>query len=252
MWFVFTKNKLFTFLILFIVTFFCAYVFYCTAERFPINHVKVYASFKHLEKTELSKVVKPYASCGFIKISLKGLKKSIEALPWVEKATLRRRWPDSIVILIEEKKPIAYWRDKGVVSSRHVVFYPKNLQSLGELPHLYGEDGNEEMVISEYLKIKKILHSIGQSVNGYEINYRYSRMITLKNGGKIILGRSVIFSRLKRFVDVYFAMFHDRFAQISYIDLRYPHGIAVQWKFKSNENDSNRTMNKWQKKLKEI
>ena len=59
---------------------------------------------------------------------------------------------------------------------------------------------------------------------------RFSRQLELANGVVIDLGQQTVETRLNRFIDVYFAMFHDKFDNISYIDLRYPKGLALRYK----------------------
>lgn len=40
-------------------------------------------------------------------------KKQLETLPWVQAATVQRRWPGTIYIRLSEKKPVALWQNRS-------------------------------------------------------------------------------------------------------------------------------------------
>ena len=63
--------------------------------------------------------------------------------------------------------------------------------------------------------------------------------ITLSNGVILRLGKQDIEQRLSRFVHVYPKLFAARFDRISSIDLRYSSGIAVNWKKRDDQINSN-------------
>jgi len=54
--------------------------------------------------------------------------------------------------------------------------------------------------------------------------------LTLANGVQLRLGKRSLENRLLRFCKAYSAVFADKSDQLFSVDLRYPRGMAVQWK----------------------
>ena len=46
---------------------------------------------------------------------MEGAQARVESLSWVDRAIIRRLWPDRIVVQIIERQPYALWQDEGVV-----------------------------------------------------------------------------------------------------------------------------------------
>ena len=55
-------------------------------------------------------------------------------------------------------------------------------------------------------------------------------VLILANDTKIYLGKKELEARLERFCKAYPAVFAEKADQLSCVDLRYPRGMAVQWK----------------------
>jgi len=45
----------------------------------------------------------------FFSINLEAVRQSLEQLPWVRHAEVRRQWPSSLEVSIEEHVPVAFW-----------------------------------------------------------------------------------------------------------------------------------------------
>jgi cell division protein FtsQ len=67
----------------------------------------------------------------------------LERLAWVRRASVRRMWPSTIVVRIEEREPLALWQHKGrfalIDREGHVILREK-LERFGHLPVVVGED----------------------------------------------------------------------------------------------------------------
>ena len=75
--------------------------------------------------------------------------KRVMSLPWVDRAVVRRLWPDRIVVQIVEKRPYALWQNEGelalvdaegevIAAGGEVARYTKT----ATLPHVVGGDAN--------------------------------------------------------------------------------------------------------------
>ncbi|MGB7392491.1 cell division protein FtsQ/DivIB, partial [Marinomonas sp.] len=78
--------------------------------------------------------------------------------------------------------------------------------------------------------ISQVLSSTSLRIEKLSLELRGAWNITFTNGVKVKLGREEILERLQRFIAVYKSDLSGRIDQISSIDARYPHGVAVAWK----------------------
>ena len=73
---------------------------------------------------------------------------AFEALPWVRRATVRRQWPNRLVVALEEHQALARWNDEDgnrFVSVAGEAFAAPGEKALGAaLPLLLGPEGAEK------------------------------------------------------------------------------------------------------------
>lgn len=67
----------------------------------------------------------------------------IERLPWVRRASVERLLPDTVVVALEERTPLAIWQHKGrmaLIDREGQVFLSEGIERFAELPLVVGED----------------------------------------------------------------------------------------------------------------
>ena len=72
----------------------------------------------------------------------------IEALGWVRSATVRRQFPDTVLVNIVERRPFALWQRDGRVSlidREGQVISSNDLSGFGRLPVIVGEDAPQHV-----------------------------------------------------------------------------------------------------------
>ena len=68
---------------------------------------------------------------------------AIVALPWVRRAVVERRLPDTILVHLEERRPLAIWQSERrmrVIDADGVVLVGQNLGAFATLPLVVGAD----------------------------------------------------------------------------------------------------------------
>jgi cell division protein FtsQ len=73
------------------------------------------------------------------------LRARLEALPWVARATVERRLPDTLFISVEEREPLALWQREGeiaLIDRTGTVIRDPALQSFTHLPMVVGDGAN--------------------------------------------------------------------------------------------------------------
>ena len=201
-----------------------------SAEAMPVHRVHFEGQWSHLGRAELIETASEHMRGAFFTIDLLAIEHALQALPWVETASVRRQWPDTFVIRITEQRPIARWGKHGLLNSQAQVFYPIDPKALSQLPVLYGPPGRERGLMVQFRKITALLAPGDVELRALIEDDRGSRHLLIDRGIPIALGRGDHRSALKRFMRVYRRTLAPRHEAIARIDLRYTNGFSVAWK----------------------
>jgi cell division protein FtsQ len=198
-------------------------------SNFPIKAVKVYG-IEHVDQAALQQALTPLVNKNFFAIDVETIKDRLLQSPWVAKAVVQRVWPDKILITVSEKKPIAQWNGATLLSNNGEIFNPRKNTYPNGLPKLIGPEGQHIQIMTYYTKLNGLLKSLHFKVARLELTPELSWNATFDNGMKLSAGYKDVLTRVSHFVKVYPKIIGNRVAEVEYIDLRYPNGLAVRWK----------------------
>jgi cell division protein FtsQ len=205
------------------------YYYASDAGRFPITTIKVAANYEHVTHKELEHVLSKYVRGSFFTIPLSALQDELNAMNWIDTASVERIWPDALKIKLVEKKPIAIWND-ALMTESGKLFNEGEIPADLNVPRLKGPISQQTEVLQVYEKLSKILSTYDLNATGLYLRENQSWILHLGNGVKIYLGKKELEERLLRFCKAYPAVFAEKIEQLASVDLRYPRGMAVQWK----------------------
>lgn len=199
-------------------------------KTMPVQQVNFEGQWLHLNRKQLIETVQLHLQSAFLSIDLRAIEQSLQALNWVEKASIRRQWPGMLIIHITEQQPIARWGRDGLLNPHSEVFYPDEQTQLPNLPVLFGPPGRENELVVQFEKIKASLESGGVELKALIEDERGSRHLLIDRGIRIALGRGDHRSALTRLMRVYRKIIVPQHEAIAGIDLRYTNGFSVAWK----------------------
>jgi cell division protein FtsQ len=199
------------------------------AEYFPIRDVKLFG-VQHLNHQEVQTLLSPFVNNGFFAVDVERVKEQLLQLPWVDQVMVRRVWPDQVSITINEKTPIALWNGVSLLSSHGDLFSPAAATYPTALPQLIGPAGEQIMMAQYYSKMADLLAPLHFKITQLQLTPAMAWRLTLTGGIKLNIGHKDVLTRLRHFVKVYPRIIGNRIADVEYIDLRYPNGMAVRWK----------------------
>lgn len=195
----------------------------------PVRTVLIEGEFRHLDHDELEAALAPHVTGGFFSVDLNAIERAGAALPWVYGVSVRRRWPDTLVVRVTEQVPVARWGERELVNRFGDVFAP-SADSLPEgLPALEGGSGRQRTLMRRYLAVQARLADVGLEVNGIREDARQAWRIDLSDGARVLMGRGTGAEQLERLLGIYPRIAAHREAPIRTMDLRYTNGIAVAW-----------------------
>lgn len=205
------------------------YLYLADAQRFPISTVKISASFQHIERKSLEKVLNNYLNYSFFSLPTHQLQDDLLALDWAEKAQVERIWPDTLKVTLVEAMPIALWNGH-LMTAKGQCFQVDEIPQEMILPLLYGPEQQAQDVLQIYQKFSKLLAGHDLQVAALRLQANQAWELTLTNGVELQLGKQYLERRLLRFCRAWPRLFAEKAEQLQRVDLRYSHGMAVRWK----------------------
>jgi len=195
----------------------------------PIQRVQISGQFQHLSSAQLQEAVAGTVVGGFFTVDVEAVMRAARTLPWVDTASVRRVWPDTLRLEVAEQVPLARWGDHDLLNRRGERFSPPAGTLPDGLPALQGPDGQEATLTASYYEMGKALAADGLKITRLTQDPRRSWHVGLDNGIELRLGHDNAYARLLRFVRLYPKVLATRATEIASIDLRYTNGFAVAW-----------------------
>lgn len=165
---------------------------------------------------------------GFFVQDIREVAQKIRAIPWVKDVVVRKIYPDRLSITLVEHQPVAIWNNHQFLSSQGDVFGlpAERFNSVG-LPLLYGPDSQSKLALEAWHKIGQDLQQRNLILKSLEVDERGAWKITLNGNIELRLGRGDWLPKIDRFVAVYPNIEIPEGKALSYVDLRYEHGVVV-------------------------
>lgn len=198
-------------------------------EQWPLTRLRATGEFERVDPALLQKTVMPYARQGFFAVRLEEAQQAVSMLPWVERAEVRKRWPDILEVHVVEHRPFARWGAERLLSEQGRLFPSKGVEVPANLPELDGPDTRVSDVVRFYNETRGLFAPMGATVRSVELDARGSWQIRLGSGTDIVVGRDHTEERLRRFVRVVPQLMVQRVEPLARADLRYTNGFSLTW-----------------------
>lgn len=230
-------NTLFT---VFALLLFSASIFWLTQRpMFVLKVIRVVSAdamqLHHVNRLTVKGTVIPRIKGNFFTTNLEAVRVAFEGVPWVRKATVRREWPNRLIVAVEEHEPLGTWGENGRLLSIKGDVFTANLaeaEENGGLPEFDGPEGAEKEVVARFDEFKQWFAPIRLAPESIRLSDRYAWTVKLNNGIAVEFGReqnsAMMRERVDRFVGIYpqlAALLQNR---IESVDMRYPNGLALK------------------------
>lgn len=196
---------------------------------FPVREIIVTGALAHTTRAQIEDATQGRVAGNFFGVELADVRASLETLPWVRRAEVRRVWPDRLEATLVEHVALARWVDGGLVSDLGERFAGA---SDAALPVFAGPAGSEAELTRRYRRFAEILAPIGLTPVRVVMSKRRAWLLRLDDGLTIALGRDAerdpVEARLARLVAAYPESIGRMTHKVEHVDLRYPNGFALR------------------------
>ena len=223
----------------------------------------------HIDTQEIQQAIKTTLNGTILSTDLKMMVELILDNPWVEHVVIRRVWPNTIVLRLQERRIIALWNNKyliselGKVTKIPVSDYRKVEKKLG--CYLIKIEGPRNF-LSKIVARAEITNNLLTTINKKLLHLRLTEQfsweakttggMTLRFGGDDL--QEPMYYRLENFAKSY-SNLANKLAEkgigsteIQYVDLRYAKGFALKTRNKKTKILTDESIQPCLKKYKEF
>lgn len=119
-----------------------------TVERVEIQGID------QMERLPVYAVALDQPSMAMLNVDIAAIRQRVEALSWVQEARVSRRLPDTLVVAITERTPVAIWQHEQqlyLVDTEGAVLEEVALDAMPDLPLIIGPRANRQVANFEAL-----------------------------------------------------------------------------------------------------
>jgi cell division protein FtsQ len=204
---------------------------------FALRQIRIEGEVTHNNATTIRAAALPRLSGNYLTMNLQAAKAAFESVPWVRRATVSRVWPHTLVVALEEHRPVAFWeRDEGddALVDGHGEVFEVNLGDVDDddLPTLRGPRDSAATVWGLYAALAPLFARRDERIERLALSDRGSWQLKLDTGTVVEMGRGTtdeVAGRVRRYADTVgqiSARFGNR--RIEYADLRHVEGYALR------------------------
>lgn len=195
----------------------------------PLKIVRIDGDFKNLDRRTLEQAVSRAIVGNFFTIDLDRIRAEALKLAWVDQVTVRRIWPGTLNMWVEEQHPLARWGGQQLVNDRGDVFTPASKTINKDLPWLEGPIEHAVEVVNQFKQIGGRFAPLNLVIARLAMDGRGAWTIDLVQGMELKLGNKNTAGRIERFVQLYPRLEQNAKSKIQRVDMRYANGVAVLW-----------------------
>jgi len=193
-----------------------------------VEKLRITAPLVHVTEEDIRLQLVNYFPASFFYLDVADVRDSLLAMPMVREASVKKQWPDTLMIELQEEVPVARWNQTEMLSHAGDVL-PMSVQELSsdlDLPGLQGQPAQRQNVMRHYHLFTQWAKAFSLNWVGVEQSLAGWRLRE-KNGLNVWLDSENAMAGLKRLGGVLQKL---NLQNVESIDLRYEQGFAVAWR----------------------
>lgn len=193
----------------------------------PIRGYVIEGELTPKAKDELQRALSEHPVDGILSTSLADLTDRVRLFPWARHVSLRRLWPDRLVVSLRAANPVVQWGDSEYVSA---------YGDLMSLPDVYPHLPKFEVALAtpvEAMQVYWLLDQISaadqMNLSGLQQDQQGHWTVRVAQGPDVLLGAKGLKGRMQRYLRVHRQVLALAAHSVDYVDARYDNGVAVKY-----------------------
>jgi len=207
---------------------------------FNFPRIEVHGELHHVSGAAVRAAVAGRLAGNFFTMHLDDTRRAFEAVPWVARTSVRRVWPNRLVVTLTEHRALGVWSDGRLLSDAGVLFVanPDEAESDGPLIDFAGPAQYALDAVRRYQVASALLAPLALRVTAVDVSDRASwslqtqQLASAARGPRLELGRDEPAGRVQQRLQAIAANYPLVVAQLSAVpvllDARYGNGFAAR------------------------
>ncbi len=204
-------------------------------QTFPLKVVSIKGDFKYLDHQKLEQAIATEVQGGFFTLDVEAIHARLLQMPWVAKVAVRRVWPDTLLVFVEEQVPFARWGKTALLNMQGEPFQPAEKEVPAGLLRLVGSKGMAREMVARYREMQLRFETVALQISSIKQNARQAWLIEFTDKSVIELGSQHIGQRVERFIQIYPRLKVAGRGIPKQVDLRYTNGFVVHWELNGQD-----------------
>lgn len=197
----------------------------------PIKNIDISNPLIYASERDVYDAIQEVGRLDYFFINLNEIARKVENIPWVKAVSVEKKWPDTLIIKIEERIPYVRFGQNEFLDREGNRFSLPPSEGLEDLFQVYGDQGTEKKVLGMYAILTPWFKERNMQLNAIRLDKRQSWHLYTINNIEIILGKDELNLRLKKLFSIYHNLISEYKRVIEVIDLRYQGGgFSARWK----------------------
>jgi cell division protein FtsQ len=211
--------------------------------KFQLKRIDVRGDLRHVTAASVRATLAGRLRGNYFTMRLDDTRRLFETVPWVTQASVRRVWPDRLIVTLTEYRALGVWEDGRLLSDRGELFVanPDEAEIYGQLPEFSGPFSAAKEAARRYYELSAQFAALSLSIAAIDISDRKAWSLRLapdlrddakdRSDIRVELGRDRAAIPLGERVAQVVAAYPFVVAQLggppARIDARYANGLAA-------------------------
>ena len=205
--------------------------------HFSLRAIEVRGDLQHVTSASVRAAIAGRLKGNYFTMRLDETRRVMENVPWVAQASVRRVWPDRLLVTLVEHRALGVWNDGRLLSDAGELFVanPAEAEIHGPLPAFEGPVAVARDAARRYYEFAAMLAPLGMRIAAIDVSDRRSWAVEVAGvdgaATRLELGRDtdgiVLNDRLAQVVAAYPMVAARVGGTPQSIDARYPNGLAA-------------------------
>jgi len=221
--------------------------------KFNLKRIDMRGDLRHVTAASVRAALAGRLRGNYFTMRLEDTRRLLQTVPWVAQASVRRQWPDRLVVTLIEHRALGVWEDGRLLSDRGELFVANadEAEIYGALPEFSGPPDAAKDAARRYYQLSAQLAALPLRIDAIDISdrkawsLRVSELAPEGSQSRVELGRdsaaAPLNERVARVIAAYPLIVAQAGGPPQRIDARYANGLAALIPDKPPVTKSSRT-----------